>query len=83
VRDLLTNKESMSIVRAVIGLGNSLGMRTIAEGVETLGQLNKLRDKGCTEVQGYFFGRPRPASDVPLLIKRLQRIDEVGNLEPV
>jgi diguanylate cyclase (GGDEF)-like protein len=83
VCDLLTNKESMSIVRAVIGLGNSLGMRTIAEGVETLGQLNKLRDKGCTEVQGYFFGRPRPASDVPLLIKRLQRIDEVGNLEPV
>jgi EAL domain-containing protein (putative c-di-GMP-specific phosphodiesterase class I) len=83
VRDLLTNKESMSIVRAVTGLGKSLGIKTIAEGVETLGQLNKLRDKGCTEVQGYFFSRPRPASELPLLIKRLQQIDEVGNLEAV
>jgi EAL domain-containing protein (putative c-di-GMP-specific phosphodiesterase class I) len=39
-------------------------MTTIAEGVETLGQLNQLREMGCTEVQGYFFGRPRPASEV-------------------
>jgi diguanylate cyclase (GGDEF)-like protein len=83
VRDLLTNKESMSIVRAVTGLGKSLGIKTIAEGVETLGQLDKLRGKGCTEVQGYFFSRPRPASELPLLIKRLQQIDEVEDLEPV
>ena len=83
VRDLTTNKESMSIVRAVIGLGKSLGITTIAEGVETLEQLNKLRDKGCTEVQGYFFSPPRPANELPLLIGRLQHIDEVGNLEPV
>jgi EAL domain-containing protein (putative c-di-GMP-specific phosphodiesterase class I) len=83
VRDLLTNKESMSIVRAVTGLGRSLGIKTIAEGVETLEQLNKLRDKGCTEVQGYFFSRPRPASELPLLIERFRQIDEVGNLEAV
>jgi diguanylate cyclase (GGDEF)-like protein len=83
VRDLLTNKESLSIVRAVTGLGKSLGIKTIAEGVETLEQLNRLRDKGCTEAQGYFFSRPRPAGELPLLIKRLQQIDEVGNLAPV
>jgi diguanylate cyclase (GGDEF)-like protein len=83
VRDLLTNKESLSIVRAVTGLGKSLGIKTIAEGVETLEQLNRLRDKGCTEAQGYFFSRPRPAGELPLLIKMLQQIDEVGNLAPV
>jgi len=83
VRDLLTNKGSMSIVQAVTGLGKSLGIKTIAEGVETLEQLNTLRDKGCTEVQGYLFSRPRPASELPLLIKRLQQIDKVGILTPV
>ena len=64
VRDLMTSKESMSIVRAVIGLGQSLGIATIAEGVETREQSNQLREMGCTEAQGYFFGRPRPANEV-------------------
>ena len=74
VRDVITNKESMSIIRAVIGLGQSLGIRTIAEGVETRDQLEWLQDEGCTEVQGYFFSRPRPAGEVPWLIDRLQNI---------
>jgi EAL domain-containing protein (putative c-di-GMP-specific phosphodiesterase class I) len=72
VRDLMTNRESVSIIRAVIGLGQSLGIKTIAEGVETYEQLERLRREGCTEVQGYFFSRPKPASDLPLLIERLQ-----------
>jgi diguanylate cyclase (GGDEF)-like protein len=70
VRDLMTNRESMSIIRAVIGLGESLGIKTTAEGVETLEQLDRLREEGCTEVQGYFFSRPRPAGEIPLLIKK-------------
>ena len=72
VRDLMTCKESMSIVRAVIGLGKSLGIMTIAEGVETQVQLEKLRENGCTEVQGYLFSRPRPASEVPAIIERIE-----------
>ena len=72
VRDLVKNKESMSIVRAVTGLGHSLSMKTTAEGVETQEQLEKLRDEGCTEVQGYLFSRPRPASELPALIAKLQ-----------
>jgi diguanylate cyclase (GGDEF)-like protein len=79
VRDLTTNKESMSIIRAVAGLGQSLGMKTIAEGVETLEQLDTLRQEGCTEVQGYFFSTPRPASELPGLIKKLMQIDKVAN----
>ena len=72
VRDLMTSKESMSIVRAVIGLGKSLGITTIAEGVETEAQLDKLRAKGCTQVQGYLFSRPKPASEVPAMIERVE-----------
>jgi diguanylate cyclase (GGDEF)-like protein len=77
VRDLMTNKESMSIVRAVTGLGHSLGIKTIAEGVETFEQLNRLRDEGCTEAQGYFFGRPVPARELPSLIAKLQQTTRV------
>ena len=69
VRDLLKNKESMSIIRAITALGHSLSMKTTAEGVETEEQLERLRDEGCTEVQGYLFSRPRPASELPLLIQ--------------
>jgi EAL domain-containing protein (putative c-di-GMP-specific phosphodiesterase class I) len=79
VRDLMTNKESVSIIRAVTGLGKSLGIKTIAEGVETAKQLDRLRMEGCTEVQGYFFSRPRPASEVPALIKKLQQLGQCAN----
>jgi diguanylate cyclase (GGDEF)-like protein/PAS domain S-box-containing protein len=72
VQDMITSKESISIVRAVTGLGQSLGMQTIAEGVETKEQLDKLREEGCTEVQGYFFSRPRPAGEVGAMIESLE-----------
>ncbi|HEY0425566.1 MAG TPA: EAL domain-containing protein, partial [Rhodopila sp.] len=74
VRDLMTNKGSISIVRAVTGLGQSLGMTTIAEGVETLEQLERLREEGCNEVQGYYFSHPKTASEVPLMIEGLQQV---------
>jgi diguanylate cyclase (GGDEF)-like protein len=76
VRDLMTNKESVSIIRAVTGLGKSLGIKTSAEGVETREQLDTLRVKGCTEAQGYLFSRPVPASEVPTLIEKLQQIGQ-------
>jgi diguanylate cyclase (GGDEF)-like protein len=76
VRDLVTNKESMSIIRAVTGLGHSLNIKTTAEGVETLDQLAMLREHGCTEAQGYLFSRPTPANELPVLMARLHRTNE-------
>ncbi len=70
VRDLGGPNGTDFIVRAVIGLGDSLGMTTTAEGVETEAQLATLRAEGCDEVQGYLFSRPVPVEDVPAVIRR-------------
>jgi EAL domain-containing protein (putative c-di-GMP-specific phosphodiesterase class I) len=55
-----------AILRAVVQLGNSLGMTTTAEGVETDEQLSIVRQEGCSEVQGYIFSRPKPAAELKL-----------------
>ena len=61
----LAEKESTrSIVKAITSLAQSLGMSTIAEGVETLTQLETLQRLGCDEAQGYYFSAPKPAADI-------------------
>lgn len=60
VRDITEDPDDKAIVGAIIGMAASLGMQTIAEGVETEGQLEFLKKNGCTEVQGYYFSRPLP-----------------------
>jgi diguanylate cyclase (GGDEF)-like protein len=76
VRDLAERPDSIAIIRAVAGLGLSFGVTTTAEGVETQGQLDQMRAEGCTEVQGYFYSRPVPASEIGQLLsvfkKRVQ-----------
>jgi diguanylate cyclase (GGDEF)-like protein/PAS domain S-box-containing protein len=68
VSELASRDGSMAIVRAVTGLGKSLGISTTAEGVETDEQLSLLRLEGCTEVQGYLLSPPRPAEDVEAML---------------
>jgi diguanylate cyclase (GGDEF)-like protein/PAS domain S-box-containing protein len=70
ISDLLATTDSGAIVRAMISLGRSLGMVTLAEGVETLEQLEWLREEGCDEVQGYFFSVPVSAEQTLGLVER-------------
>ncbi|MFO1127438.1 MAG: bifunctional diguanylate cyclase/phosphodiesterase [Rhodospirillales bacterium] len=58
------NGSDRAIVRAVVALGRSLGMLSLAEGVESEAQLQALRAEGCRQVQGFLTGRPMPASAV-------------------
>jgi diguanylate cyclase (GGDEF)-like protein/PAS domain S-box-containing protein len=65
VRDVLTDPNDAAIAKAIITLGQSLGLAVIAEGVETEGQRDFLASHGCNAYQGYLFGRPCPAVDLP------------------
>jgi diguanylate cyclase (GGDEF)-like protein/PAS domain S-box-containing protein len=61
--------ESIAIIRAVVALADSLGMSTTAEGAETEVEVDTLRTLGCSNIQGYYYGRPMPATDVLMLFR--------------
>ncbi|MCL5103157.1 MAG: EAL domain-containing protein [Armatimonadetes bacterium] len=63
VRDITTNPDDAAIAGAVVAMAHSLKLRVIAEGVETLEQLEFLRSLKCDEIQGYFISRPVIAAD--------------------
>lgn len=64
VSGIETDPDAAAIVAAVIALGRSLGVRSVAEGVETEGQLRFLRERSCDLVQGFLLGRPMPEAAV-------------------
>ena len=64
IDNLTTSQKDEAIARSIIQLGHNLGMQVIAEGVETVGQVEALQDLGCDVVQGFYFGRPLPAGEV-------------------
>ncbi|HEX6705031.1 MAG TPA: EAL domain-containing protein [Albitalea sp.] len=63
IRDVITDPDDAAITVAIIGLARSLGLKVVAEGVETEAQLEFLRTHGCDEIQGYLFARPMPVGD--------------------
>lgn len=69
VRDITDDPDDKAIVAAIISMTASLGLKTIAEGVETAGQLAFLRARGCNEAQGYFFSRPLTAQAFESYVK--------------
>ena len=80
VRDLTGDTDDGAIVAAVIALGHSLGLKVIAEGVETVAQLRRLQELRCDEIQGYLFSRPVPAAQMAELMRNNEnlssRLDE-------
>lgn len=68
VRSMTQHEDSRAIIRAIVGLGRSLGMTINAEGVETSDQLAALQAEGCGELQGFLFSQPEPAEKVAKLL---------------
>jgi EAL domain-containing protein (putative c-di-GMP-specific phosphodiesterase class I) len=64
------NPESLAIIRAVVAMADSLEMATTAEGVETEPELAIVRQLGCDNIQGYYFGRPMPAPEAAKLFEQ-------------
>jgi EAL domain-containing protein (putative c-di-GMP-specific phosphodiesterase class I) len=68
VMDIITNPADAAITTAIIEMAHSLDVRVVAEGVETIEQLDFLRERGCDEIQGYYFAPPLPASEISKLL---------------
>ena len=75
VRDIETDDSDAAIVRSIIGLGHRLGLSVIAEGVETVEQLDFLRICGCDEMQGYYFSHPLDADMFFSFVKSDPKLD--------
>jgi len=63
VQDVTSDADDLAIARAVIALARSLHLEVLAEGVETLGQYNVMKENGCDKVQGYYFSKPLAVDD--------------------
>jgi EAL domain-containing protein (putative c-di-GMP-specific phosphodiesterase class I) len=73
VQSITDTPNVATLVSTVVSLARAFSMKTVAEGVETSEQLQKLRQMKCDQAQGYLFSRPVPAADVPSVISRLER----------
>jgi diguanylate cyclase (GGDEF)-like protein len=85
VQDIESDRDSAEIVRAIIAMGDALGLGLVTEGVETERQLAILRECGCTVAQGFYFSRPLSAAEMSLYLARGGAAREilVPKLEPL
>ena len=71
VQDMQFDGNERSLVQAIIAMARSLGLNVVAEGVETAGHLQILREMGCHYAQGYYLSRPLPAEDFAIAAERI------------
>ena len=67
VEQIADESGDRAIVQAIVSLARAMSLRTVAEGVEHASQVHALRDIGADLLQGYYFGRPAPASEIQLI----------------
>ncbi len=75
IKDVINNHEDAAITRAVIALAHELDLNVIAEGVETVEQLNLLIKHGCDQIQGYLFSKPVPRDECAAMIQSSRGLD--------
>ena len=75
VRKMINDKHSLAIVRSIVALAHGLGLSVVAEGAETLEEVELLAAEGCEEMQGYYFSRPLPAEQFLELLQSDKRLE--------
>jgi EAL domain-containing protein (putative c-di-GMP-specific phosphodiesterase class I) len=75
IRDITSDIDDATITRAVISMAHNLGLKVVAEGVETEAQLGFLAANGCDEMQGFYFSQPLPAAECTRLLREEWRLD--------
>jgi diguanylate cyclase (GGDEF)-like protein/PAS domain S-box-containing protein len=83
VRDLTVDPDDAAIVTTIIALAANLNLQVISEGVETLDQLAFLREHGCSQMQGYYFSRPVPATAIGTVLDENEAQLAAGNGAPL
>jgi diguanylate cyclase (GGDEF)-like protein len=83
IAEIVSRPEDASIVRAIVSLAHSLHLKVVAEGVETLAQLDFLKTADCDEYQGYHFSRPLPAADFERLIRDSRSNDTLSEEDAI
>jgi EAL domain-containing protein (putative c-di-GMP-specific phosphodiesterase class I) len=74
IRELRTDpNSSLAVLRSVVALARSLNITTVAEGIETNEQFDRVREEGCMEAQGFYISRPVPAGEIPQLLATHKR----------
>ena len=66
---IMTNEEDQRIVKSIIDLGHSLGMKIVIEGVETRNMVDLLESYGCDYMQGYYFSKPLPVFEFQKMLR--------------
>jgi len=70
VATMTEREESAVIIRSIVTLAHNLGLRVIAEGIDDVAQIDRLRDLGCEYGQGFYFARPMPMDEVEAMLTR-------------
>lgn len=81
VRDLPGNPQSLGIVNTIISMGRNFGLELVAEGVETVHQLNYIVEQGCHAIQGYYFSRPLDPPDMREILARGDIPPKAGSIK--
>jgi diguanylate cyclase (GGDEF)-like protein/PAS domain S-box-containing protein len=68
IRDIATDSDDAAIATAIISMAKNLSLRVVAEGVENQAQMSFLLEHGCDQIQGYYFSKPLPASEMAALL---------------
>jgi diguanylate cyclase (GGDEF)-like protein len=81
IEDLLAHDGATAIIKSITSLAEALGMETTAEGVETIDQLDILREHGCNQIQGYYFSKPVPAREVGAMFGQQMQKEQLSAAE--